>query len=137
MVFHQPLPYTEFYHSWLILNTEFLKGISFLSLIPFIQARSQACVSGVAKLSRRNHMLQSVIATQFIMCEQENIEICSLSQGSRWSLCIASGDISSATKIKQQYEKCKTISRGCKKLACCCPECICHPMPAPCLRPCL
>ena len=60
------------------------------------QARSQACVSGVAKLSLGDHVMQNlrayfiryVIAIKWKMCVQKDIELSSMSQ--RSSLIIIS-----------------------------------------------
>ena len=60
------------------------------------QARSQACVSMVAKLSHRNHVVQN------LMCVQDKIELTVTSQRPRLSSTKISGDLSLVAKIKQQ-----------------------------------
>ena len=74
------------------------------------QARSQVCVTGVAKLPWGNHVVQNrraysilhVVAIKWIMCVQENIELPSMSQRPRLSSSIISGDFSfAATTIMQ------------------------------------
>ena len=75
---------------------------------PLYQAHSQACVSGVAKLSQRYHVVQNlgayfifyVIKIKWIICLQEKIELSSMSQRARWSSSEISGDLSLVTKIR-------------------------------------
>ena len=59
-------------------------------LSPTSQAYNQACASGVAKLSQRNHMVQNLRAYFILyvikwMCVDENINFSSMSQRPRWS----------------------------------------------------
>ena len=65
----------------------------------------------------RDYFVLYVITIQLIMRVQENIEVASMSQRPRLTLSIISEDISLVTTVMQQYEKCKTIARGGKKLA--------------------
>ena len=74
------------------------------------QARSQVCVAGVADLPCRNHVVQNlraysilhVVKIKWIMCVQENIELSTMSQRSRLSSSIISGDFSFAATTTMQ-----------------------------------
>ena len=82
---------------------------SFLEARQMQQARSQVCVTWVAKLSWWNHVVQNLraysirhVATiKSLMCVQGNIELSSMSQRPRLSSFIISGDFSLATTIMQ------------------------------------
>ena len=71
--------------------------------------KAVACASGVAKLSRRNHMVHClrayfllfIITIEWIMCVLEKNEIYSISLRPRLSSTKISGDFSLTTKIKQ------------------------------------
>ena len=95
-------------------------------LSPTSQAYSQACASGVAKLSQRNHMVQNLRAYfilcvfKWILCVEEIINFSSMSQRPRRSSNKISGDLSLVTKIKQQKILQKAPWGG-KKLTSCCP----------------
>ena len=73
------------------------------------QARSPARVAGVAKFSKRNHVVQDlraysmlhVMTTKWMMCVQEKIELTGMSQRLRLSSTKISGDLLLIAKIKQ------------------------------------
>ena len=97
------------------------------------QARTQACLSGVANFHWRNHVVQNlrayiilyVITIKCINCMQEKAEFsCKLQRPMLISTKIL-GDLSLATKIKQQKQQQKIarkFSGGGKKTASCCPD---------------
>ena len=66
------------------------------------QTRSQACVSGVANFSQRNHVVKNlracfmlyVITIKWMMCVQEKIELTGTSKRPRLSSTEISGDLS-------------------------------------------
>ena len=95
------------------------------------QARSQPCVSGVAKLSWRNRIPTFCYQNQVVMRLEEKIEPSRMSQRPQLSSNKISSYLSLTTKINQ-HKNCKTITRGGKKLASCCPGVAfatpCHPM---------
>ena len=83
--------------------------ISFFFAASAQQALSQACVSGVAKLHWRNHVVQNLracfilyaITIKWTKCVQEKIELSSMSRIQRLCSTNISGDLSLFTNIKQ------------------------------------
>ena len=58
-----------------------------------------------------------VIKTKWIMCAQKKTALSSVSQGSRWSSIKISGDLSFATKKKQEIRFQKHFPNGGNELA--------------------
>ena len=76
----------------------------------FLVTGRQACVSGVAKFSQRNHVVQNlrayfmlhVITIKWMMCVQEKIELSGTSKRPRLSSTKISGEPLLVAKKKQQ-----------------------------------
>ena len=108
---------------------------------------SQACVSGVAKLPWRNHVVQNlrayfilcVITIIWIMSVEKKINLSRMSLRPRLISSDISRDLCLTTKIKWQHKIAQTTPRGVNKLAYYFPGVAvatpCHPMatglPAP------
>ena len=112
-------------------------------MICTLQARSQAYLSGVANFHWKNHVVQNMrayfilffITIKCINCMQEKTEFSCMLQRPRLISTKLLGELSLATKIKQQkttIKNCKKILRGGKKMASCCPGVAvatpCHPI---------
>ena len=89
------------------------------------QARSQARVSGVAKFSQRNHVVQNlrayfmlrVVTIKWMMCVQEKIELTGMSQRPRLSSAKISGEPLLRSCKDKATIKLQESSQGGKKLA--------------------
>ena len=92
--------------------------------ISFSQARSQACLRGgkiVLEESRgiKSESLFHTLCYHNQMCLQEKIELSSISQRPRLGSTNISGDLSLATKMKQQQKVGKN-SQGSQRAGICC-----------------
>ena len=67
--------------------------------------------------SLKAYFILYVIEIKWIMCVQKKTELCSMSQRSKWSSIKISGDLSFATKKKQQNRLQTHFLRGGKTLA--------------------
>ena len=129
-------------HHVLQLTAVHTRHVRCKSLSIHTQARSQACLSGVVNFHWKNHLVQNmrtyfifyVITIKCMNCMQKKTEFsCKLQIPTLISTNIL-GDLSLATKIKQQNsnKNCKKILRGGKKMESCCPGVAvatqCHPI---------